>query len=131
MSPVGAAALLKEGDDAYARCKRLLPPSWVAALKRERKVCLMMKPVLDEHMQHSPNAWQGALGGEEQFQQLRRAVRAQAKAGEGLPRCDGCGLPAAQLKWCACRLKRYCGKDCQKRDFPAHKAECKAARGIA
>ena len=82
-------------------------------------------------MQPSPGAWQAAVRQGALGQQQRRIGRAQAKFEEGRPRCDGCGLPVPGLKWCACRLKRYCSKECQRRDFPAHKAECKAARGVA
>ncbi|KAJ8073953.1 hypothetical protein PM082_012237 [Marasmius tenuissimus] len=37
----------------------------------------------------------------------------------------------AQLMRCAsCRLTRYCGKDCQKNDWPRHKRVCKAIRSV-
>ena len=133
ISPAAAAALFQEGDAAFARCKKLLPPSWAPILKKEREVCwTALKPIIEGHMQRSPNAWQAAIWWETVGQAERQLEEVQAKfSSEGLPRCDGCGLRAAQLKWCACRLKRYCSKDCQRRDFPAHKAECKRARGIA
>ena len=128
VSPAAAAALLEEGDAAHARCKKLLPPNWAAVLKADREVCWAVQPIIEQHMQRSPGAWQEALRQEAQGQLQQRVDRMQSR---GWPRCDGCGQPAAQLKWCACRLKQYCSKDCQKRDFPAHKAECKKARGIA
>ena len=31
------------------------------------------------------------------------------------------------LKLCKCKLVRYCGKDCQAKDWPNHKARCKAS----
>ncbi len=52
--------------------------------------------------------------------------------------CAGCGITAevlahGKLKECStCRSVRYCGRACQKADWPAHKATCKrlqAARG--
>ena len=128
--PEAAAALLREGDAAHARCKKLVPPCWAAVLKAEREVCWAAKPMIERHVQRSPNAWQTALREETLDQVQRRAAWANAKLKE-VPCCDGCGQPAMQLKWCACRLKRYCSKDCQKRDYPAHKAECKKARGVA
>ena len=131
VSPAAATALLKEGDAAYARCKKLVPPSWATALKSDCLHCWAVKPVLERHMQRSPDAWQAAVQQEALGQHLLRVERVQARQQEGPPHCDGCGMPAAQLKWCACRLKRYCGKECQRRDFPAHKAECKKARGVA
>ena len=100
-------------------------------LKAGREVCWAVQPVIERHMQRSPNAWQAALQRETLGQQQRRARQINAKRAEGLPRCDGCGTKAVELKWCACRLKRYCSKDCQRRDFPAHIAECKKARGVA
>jgi hypothetical protein len=45
--------------------------------------------------------------------------------------CACCGITAqisrsGELKECAaCRAVRYCGKACQKEDWPAHKATCK------
>ena len=130
-SPAVAAALAEEGDAAYARCKKLVPPNWAAELKVDRDTCWAAKPVIERHVQSAPDAWQAAVRREALAQQQRRARQVKAKAEEGLPRCDGCGLLMVQLKWCPCHLKRYCSKDCQKRDFPAHKAECKKARGIA
>ena len=130
-SPAAATALLEEGDAAHARCKKLLPPCWTHELKRDREAGRAVKPIIERHMQHSLGAWHAALRRETQGQVPRLLVRAYTKTEEGRPRCDGCGRPAVQLKWCACRLKRYCGKECQKQDFPAHKAECKAARGVA
>ena len=130
-SPAAAAALFREGDAAHTRCKKLLPPGWASDLKVERGACGVVKPVIERHMQRSPNAWQAALWLEAQGQAERRIEQVEAKMERGPPRCDGCGLPVPELKWCACRLKRYCSKECQRRDFPAHKAECKKARGIA
>ena len=123
---------MEEGDAAHTRCKRLVPPNWAVVLKVDRKMCWAAEPVIERHMQRSPDAWQTGVRQEAQKQLQRRAERVKAMAcPEGLPRCDGCGLLVPELKWCACRLKRYCSKDCQKRDFPAHKAECKKARGVA
>ena len=131
VSPAAAAALLEEGNAAYARCKKLLPPTWAAVLKVDRDICCVEQPIIERHMQRSPKAWKVAVRQEAQGQAQRRVERLKAKVGEGLPRCDGCGALVPELKWCACRLKRYCSKECQKQDFPAHKAECKKARGVA
>ena len=131
VSPAAAAALLEEGDAAHARCKKLLPPSWAAVLKMEHKMSWTGKPKIERHMQRSPGAWQAGLMQEALVQAQRRVERVYTKHPEGQARCDGCGALVPELKWCACRLKRYCSKDCQRRDFPAHKAECKKARGVA
>jgi hypothetical protein len=52
-------------------------------------------------------------------------------AGKGGWTCACCGI-TAQISWsgklkecAACRAVRYCGKACQKEDWPAHKATCK------
>ena len=43
--------------------------------------------------------------------------------------CDGCGKPGLCLKQCsACRIARYCSRECQKRAWPEHKAACCRAR---
>ena len=134
VSPAAAVALLKEGDAAQARCRKVLPHSWAAMLKAEHDVAWALKPVLERHLQRSPNAWQAALQQEAQGKAKQRVRQVQARAGlreDAPPCCDGCGVAGQELKWCACRLKRYCSKECQRRDFPAHKAECKKARGVA
>ena len=133
VNPVAAAALVEEGDAAYARCKKVLPPNWVGALKAERLYLSPLKPIIERHLQRSPDVWQAAVRLEADGELQRRVLRVRNTADAVLlPRCDSCGDRAVQLKWCtACRLKRYCSKDCQKRDFPAHKAECKQARGKA
>ena len=131
LNPAAVAALLEEGDAAHARCKKLLPPSWAAALTAGREMSSPTRPVIERHAQRSPDAWQMAIVLEAAAQYRRQDERLRGKVEEGLPSCDGCGVHALQLKWCACRLKRYCSRECQKRDFPAHKAECKKARGVA
>ena len=131
VSPAAAAALLEEGNAVYARCKKLVPPVWVIMLKKDHEMCQALKPVIERHVQRSPNAWQPALQRDVMVHSTLQLERMQARQTEGLPQCDGCGRAALELKWCACRLKRYCGKECQRRDFLAHKAECKAARGVA
>ena len=42
--------------------------------------------------------------------------------------CAACGAANAALKCGGCLGARYCGADCQKRDWPAHKAACKQRR---
>ena len=130
VSPAAAAALLEEGDAAHARCAKLLPPRWAAALKDEREINRAVRPVIERHLQRSPGAWQPALRQEALGQLQGRMQRVELRMAEGL-HCDGCGALVPELKWCACRLKRYCGRECQRRDYPAHKAECKKARGVA
>ena len=113
-----------------ARCKKLVPPSWASTLKLERQLYSLVRQVIERNVQRSPGAWQEAVRLEAVGGQQPLIKRALAKAEEE-PSCDGCGLPAAQLKCCACRLRRCCSRECQKRAFPAHKAECKKVRGIA
>lgn len=40
--------------------------------------------------------------------------------------CGGCEKPGCDLK-CACKLKFYCGKECQQADWPNHKEYCRIA----
>ena len=47
--------------------------------------------------------------------------------------CTSCGSKTDKngkaLSRCArCKLRSYCSKDCQKKHWPEHKAECKAAQ---
>ncbi|KAF8068588.1 hypothetical protein FPV67DRAFT_1081966 [Lyophyllum atratum] len=42
------------------------------------------------------------------------------------PACDACLSPNDTLKTCSsCKLVRYCGRDCQRAHWPAHKKFCK------
>ena len=52
------------------------------------------------------------------------------KAGAGAARgaCAACGAADAPLMCAGCRGARYCGLECQKRDWRAHKAACKQRR---
>ena len=70
----------------------------------------------------------------------RFCQQADAKAqadneASGLQSCAHCGareLHVAQFKRCsACKVSRFCSKDCQLANWPAHKAACKAARKAA
>jgi len=46
--------------------------------------------------------------------------------------CSVCGKAAAPLKACSrCRDKQYCGRECQRRDWPGHKKTCNVARVAA
>ena len=42
--------------------------------------------------------------------------------------CAACGAADAPLMCAGCRGARYCGRECQKRDWRAHKAACKQRR---
>ena len=43
--------------------------------------------------------------------------------------CDGCGKHGTSLKQCsACRIARFCLRECQRRVWPEHKAACCCAR---
>ncbi|KAG2425126.1 hypothetical protein HYH02_015070 [Chlamydomonas schloesseri] len=48
--------------------------------------------------------------------------------GKDARQCATCGKPntiACSLKYCSmCKSAWYCGRDCQKKDFPRHKTEC-------
>lgn len=45
----------------------------------------------------------------------------------GPPRCAACGGPAAALQCGRCRATHYCGRECQRRDWPSHKGTCFAS----
>ena len=58
-------------------------------------------------------------------------ANAAAPAGSGSmarTACAACGAADAPLRCSACRGARYCGAECQKRDWRAHKAACKQRR---
>ncbi len=62
---------------------------------------------------------------DQEFQKLLRAESAPDR------RCSGCGkkeFGAAPFKRCGrCRAAIYCSKECQKRQWPAHKLSCRPA----
>ncbi len=65
---------------------------------------------------------------------LRRLVKAQDKEGGCASTrrspCYGCEelFPVAALKKCSvCEAAYYCGAECQKADWKAHKKECREA----
>jgi hypothetical protein len=66
---------------------------------------------------------------------LLHAKALAEKEAPGLHPCAHCGareLHVAHFKRCsACKGPRFCGKDCQLANWPAHKAACKAARNAA
>lgn len=46
--------------------------------------------------------------------------------------CDVCFIPRQGLQRCSgCKILRYCGRSCQRRDWQLHKSECKAFAAIA
>ena len=70
--------------------------------------------------------------------QWSQDVEAKAQAEKEAPRlqsCAHCGareVHVAQFKRCsACKCPRFCSKECQLANWPAHKAACKAARKAA
>jgi len=72
------------------------------------------------------------------MQQALNQASAKAQAGNvavGLRPCAHCGareVHVKQFKRCgACKGPRFCSKDCQEANWPAHKAACKAARKAA
>jgi len=38
--------------------------------------------------------------------------------------CQGCGSLKLGVKWCACFQVRYCGRDCQRKDWDQHQLIC-------
>lgn len=52
-------------------------------------------------------------------------LRMQALQNDKLKSCDYCGDRAIQLARCArCRLRVFCGRECQKKDWKKHKLTC-------
>jgi hypothetical protein len=46
----------------------------------------------------------------------------------GAASCLACGATTERLKRCSrCKAAQYCSPDCQRRDWPEHKLECRAA----
>ena len=80
-------------------------------------------------------AYREALAAEEADAGLQRARRMEAARALATRHCArlGCtsatayGLPEPSHKVCTgCRVVRYCGAACQKKDWSAHKAACAA-----
>lgn len=59
-----------------------------------------------------------------------RAALADSEAGAELPSaCKTCGKLSKTSKCSQCKSVAYCSKECQKLDWPVHKAACKARFG--
>lgn len=57
-----------------------------------------------------------------------------AKLPKKLPECEFCGKRegfGVELFKCPCKLVAYCGKECQKKNWQAHKQVCKEARPVS
>lgn len=55
-TPVQAAALLREAEAAWAAVKKRLPQEWVEQLRQQRAPALAFRPVLQTHLDESPQA---------------------------------------------------------------------------
>jgi len=49
----------------------------------------------------------------------------QTRLKELFQECNGCHLRKLNARKCVCQKVRYCGKDCQKKDWAKHKGDCK------
>jgi hypothetical protein len=65
-------------------------------------------------------------GVKDQPETPEKSARASALA----PQCKQCKKWGEGVKtsWCPCRLVAYCSRECQRVDWPAHKAVCKTIR---
>ncbi|KAF9030311.1 hypothetical protein BDZ89DRAFT_672575 [Hymenopellis radicata] len=67
---------------------------------------------------------------------LRLRWRALEEIESGIPlkppqtTCNACGKPAERLICNSCKFVFYCGTDCNKSDWPNHKAECKLSKRL-
>ena len=65
------------------------------------------------------------------FERAREAKQGGKKAGKTAGKtahdaCAACGKAGDELKMCtACKMVKYCNRDCQKTHWSMHKAECK------
>lgn len=111
-----AEELHAEAAEALARSKRLLPQPWVTEMEnhveQERVLLAALRRLVDE-----PGSPTRAV--EDLFE------GAASTSARERPRCSGCGADAVGLRACsACRVALYCGEDCQRKAWRAHKAEC-------
>ena len=59
----------------------------------------------------------------------RAEAAAVSEAAAAARRCRSCGEQPAKIAACSvCFSAGYCGKDCQRADWPRHKSECKSLR---
>uniref|UniRef100_A0A7S0R3V4 MYND-type domain-containing protein n=1 Tax=Chlamydomonas leiostraca TaxID=1034604 RepID=A0A7S0R3V4_9CHLO len=67
-------------------------------------------------------AGQGAAGG----QPGASTTSGSTKQTSGRASCAACGAQPDKLQQCArCKVVKYCGRDCQTRDWPNHKLMCR------
>lgn len=67
---------------------------------------------------------------EEEFAKLHKVSK---ELGRVTDRCDACGKPneGGDLKRCSkCKLARFCGAECQRASFAAHKVACLEATRV-
>lgn len=97
--------------------------------------CRAAQKLLDTIKEFSDHGRTAALGGDSAAEPAARSAApsplAAAPPADDSPCCAACGQPegmAVKLKRCSgCHAVRYCGADCQRAHWRAHKAACRAA----
>ncbi|KAL4428325.1 hypothetical protein ABPG75_002414 [Micractinium tetrahymenae] len=119
-SPADVLRWVQQAQAAHKRCKGLLPSVWTANLKDRRAPALAALPWLHS-LAAAGTSWEPP------------GASATAGVAQGLfsdpnrnLRCAACGSAAMQLRACSGCGTRYCSRECQKKDWPAHKPSCQA-----
>ena len=126
----------QQAEAALARCKRLLPHTWVNSLQARM-------PFLQETLQTARLALASvqaqqtgdpvavAAADEHYAAHLQASLSSHEQhlaLMTGAVACAGCGRPAVGLRACArCRAVRYCSRECQAAHWPQHKRQCRPA----
>lgn len=96
----------------------------------------IVRPVLDAHMQRSPEAWRPDIY-EPAYAVAAQRMMAQPAFNhveelEKRVRCDGCGQTSLGLQRCSrCHQALFCGRACFRASWQRHKPACNAAVAAA
>lgn len=117
-----------KGDAAYEICKQYISRKQLPFLNYQRA---MVRLTMERHKSADSDKAIPAIV-ESEFAAIRPGPSEQEMAQsmmDNTPRCQNCQEVLAKPKTCsACKGVAYCGETCQKKHWPAHKAECKRRR---
>jgi MYND finger len=135
-------SFLEDGSVVYTVQKETSDPSWMATLNPNTQVVLIagcvvhptkddisFKAMIINSQSHksAPHVY------DSNGQVIRNPVWSEERRMCFTPSCNHCGANGENLKLQArglCKAARYCGKECQRKDWPDHKKRCKITKDV-